>query len=112
MTTSTPEFRTIAIDERFLRGGLAGEPARLALFGEAARFSGRRGKTWKVELWKQIAAMPLAQVREQVARLAVAQALGEVKYAGSYGGPPVSAILRRLINEHYAERKPKKAAKR
>jgi ParB/RepB/Spo0J family partition protein len=95
------------IDERYLRGGLAGEPARLALFGKAARVSGR-GKVWKVELWKKITAMPLKDVRERVARLAVASAFGEIRYAGSYGGPPVSATIRRLVEEHYAPRKAKK----
>lgn len=98
------------IDARFTKGGIDGEPARLALFGFAAGRS-LRGKTWKVELWKKIAALPLRSVREKVAQLAVANAFAEIRYAGHYGGPNNSATIRRLVDAHYSSRG-RKAAKR
>lgn len=103
-----------------LKGGLAGEPARLVLFGEVIGNSSgsNKSKTWEVELWKKIAKLPLKTVREYVARWAVAAALEEIRGTNrlkGYGtsGAPLgtnnAATITQLVNAHFGVKATKKA---
>ena len=107
-----------------LKGGIAGEPARLVLFGQVVENSAgsNESKTWEVELWKKIAKLPLNAVREYVTKWAVAGALEEIRSTNrykSYGstatglGQNNASVITQLVNAHYGVRaKAKKSAKR
>ena len=94
-----------------LKGGIAGEPARLVLFGEVIQNSAgaNKSKTWEVELWKKIAKLPLKAVREYVTKWAVAAALEEIRETNRYGaygttgglGRNNATVITQLVNAHY-----------
>lgn len=104
---------TTTVAPKFFKGGITGEPARLVLFGLVAKYADARGPMWKLELWKKIAAVPLADVRLRVEKYLLGLAFREIADASRYGDKYGNTRkIRALVDAHYAPRRAKKAAKR
>jgi ParB family chromosome partitioning protein len=66
------------IDPKLLKGGIDGEPARLALFAIATGRSHEWDPGWRTVLWRRIAKMPIREVRSRAVEWAAAATLTEI----------------------------------
>jgi len=84
------------VDEKLLKGGIDGEPARLALFAIVTGRAHEWDPGWRAALWRRIEKMPIREVRTRATGWAAVATLREI---GSRQDE--KAELVELIYAHY-----------